>query len=102
MHKSPFLDNTNFVTWLANKAWIISIDDDGQIKIELLRDEAFVVMPEQLPELVLNRNLISSDIAQAIYTAYQNSKSLINKKGSLKTGLLFSGCLLLRSCNQGM
>lgn len=45
MHKSPFLDNTNFVTWLANKAWIISIDDDGQIKIELLRDEAFVVMP---------------------------------------------------------
>ena len=68
MHKSPFLDNTNFVTWLANKAWIISIDD-GQIKIELLRDEAFVVMPEQLPELVLNRDLISSDIAQAIYTA---------------------------------
>ena len=68
MHKSPFLDKTNFVTWLANKAWIISIDDDGQIKIELLRDEAFVVMPEQLPELVLNRDLISSDIAQAIYT----------------------------------
>ena len=25
-------------------------------------------MPEQLPELVLNRDLISSDIAQAIYT----------------------------------
>ena len=68
MHTSPFLDNTNLVTWLANKAWIISIDDDGQIKIELLRDEAFVVMPEQLPELVLNRDLISSDIAQAIYT----------------------------------
>ena len=37
--------------------------------MELLRDEAFVVMPEQLPELVLNRDLISSDIAQAIYTA---------------------------------
>lgn len=59
----------DFVTWLANKAWIISIDDDGQIKIELLRDEAFVVMPEQLPELVLNKDLISNDVAQEIYTA---------------------------------
>ena len=35
MHKSPFLYDMDFVTWLANKAWIISIDDDGQIKIEL-------------------------------------------------------------------
>ena len=69
MHKSPFLDDMDFVTWLANKAWIISIDDDGQIKIELLRDEAFVVMPEQLPELVLNKDLISNDVAQEIYTA---------------------------------
>ena len=69
MQNSPFLNDSDFITWLANKAWIISIDDDGQIKIELLRDEAFVVMPEQLPELVLNRDLISSDIAQAIYTA---------------------------------
>ena len=67
MHKSPFLDDMDFVTWLANKAWIISIDDDGQIKIELLRDEAFVVLPEQLPELVLNSDLISNDNAQAIY-----------------------------------
>ena len=68
MHKSPFLDDMDFVTWLANKAWIISIDDDGQIKIELLRDEAFIVMPEQLPELVLNKDLISNDVAQEIYT----------------------------------
>lgn len=68
MHKSPFLDDMDFVTWLANKAWIISIDDDGQIKIELLRDEALVVMPEQLPELVLNKDLISNDVAQEIYT----------------------------------
>ena len=84
MHKSPFLDNTNFVTWLANKAWIISIDDDGQIKIELLRDEAFVVMPEQLPELVLNRDLISSDIAQAIYTALSEQQEF-DKYSQLKT-----------------
>lgn len=75
MHKSPFLDDMDFVTWLANKAWIISIDDDGQIKIELLRDEAFVVLPEQLPELVLNSDLISNDNAQAIYV------SLLKRQG---------------------
>ena len=57
MQNSPFLNDSDFITWLANKAWIISIDDDSQINIKLLRDEAFVVIPEQLPELVLNRDL---------------------------------------------
>ena len=42
----------------------------------LLRDEAFVVIPEQLPELVLNRDLISNEIAQAIYIALSTQREL--------------------------
>ncbi|HEZ4940269.1 hypothetical protein ACTHSL_03265 [Neisseria sp. P0008.S010] len=76
MQNSPFLNDSDFITWLANKAWIISIDDDSQINIKLLRDEAFVVIPEQLPELVLNRDLISNEIAQAIYIALSTQREL--------------------------
>ncbi|MFP5075435.1 hypothetical protein ACLD9W_11420 [Neisseria sp. WLZKY-1] len=76
MQNSPFLNDSDFITWLANKAWIISIDDDSQINIKLLRDEAFVVIPEQLPELVLNRDLISKEIAQAIYIALSTQREL--------------------------
>lgn len=76
MQNSPFLNDSDFITWLANKAWIISIDDDSQINIKLLRDEAFVVIPEQLPELVLNRDLISNEIAQAIYMALSTQREL--------------------------
>ena len=76
MQNSPFLNDSDFITWLANKAWIISIDDDSQINIKLLRDEAFVVIPEQLPELVLNRDLISKEIAQAIYIALSTQRKL--------------------------
>ena len=72
----PFLNDSDFITWLANKAWIISIDDDSQINIKLLRDEAFVVIPEQLPELVLNRDLISNEIAQAVYIALSTQREL--------------------------
>ena len=32
MQTSPFLNDSDFITWLANKAWIISIDDDSQIE----------------------------------------------------------------------
>ena len=76
MQTSPFLNDSDFITWLANKAWIISIDDDSQINIKLLRDEAFVVIPEQLPELVLNRDLISNEIAQAVYIALSTQREL--------------------------
>ena len=76
MQNSPFLNDSDFITWLANKAWIISIDDDSQINIKLLRDEAFVIIPEQLPELVLNRDLISNEIAQAIYIALSTQREL--------------------------
>jgi|GEM_PF-1657664 hypothetical protein len=76
MQNSPFLNDSDFITWLANKAWIISIDDDSQINIKLLRDEAFVVIPEQLPELVLNRDLISNEIAQAVYIALSTQREL--------------------------
>lgn len=76
MQNSPFLNDSDFITWLANKAWIISIDDDSQINIKLLRDEAFVVIPEQLPELVLNRDLISNEIAQSIYIALSTQREL--------------------------
>ena len=76
MQNSPFLNDSDFITWLANKAWIISIDDVSQINIKLLRDEAFVVIPEQLPELVLNRDLISNEIAQAVYIALSTQREL--------------------------
>lgn len=76
MQNSSFLNDSDFITWLANKAWIISIDDDSQINIKLLRDEAFVVIPEQLPELVLNRDLISNEIAQAVYIALSTQREL--------------------------
>ena len=76
MQNSPFLNDSDFITWLANKAWIISIDDDSQINIKLLRDEAFVVIPEHLPELVLNRDLISNEIAQAVYIALSTQREL--------------------------
>ena len=76
MQNFPFLNDSDFITWLANKAWIISIDDDSQINIKLLRDEAFVVIPEQLPELVLNRDLISNEIAQAVYIALSTQREL--------------------------
>ena len=76
MQNSPFLNDSDFITWLANKAWIISIDDDSQINIKLLRDEEFVVIPEQLPELVLNRDLISNEIAQAVYIALSTQREL--------------------------
>ena len=76
MQNSPFLNDSDFITWLANKAWIISIDDDSQINIKLLRDEAFVVIPEQLPELVLNRDLIINEVAQAVYIALSTQREL--------------------------
>ena len=43
MDKTPFSNRTNFVEFLINKTWIVSVDDDEQVSIRLLKDSAIIV-----------------------------------------------------------
>ena len=64
----PFSNRTNFVEFLINKTWIVSVDDDEQVSIRLLKDSAIIVSAEQLPELIANTDTVSNEIAEQIYT----------------------------------
>jgi hypothetical protein len=68
MDKTPFSNRTNFVEFLINKTWIVSVDDDEQVSIRLLKDSAIIVSAEQLPELIANTDTVSNEIAEQIYT----------------------------------
>mgnify|MGYP000885381940 CR=1 FL=1 len=68
MDKTPFNSRLNFVRFLINKTWIVSVDDDEQVNIRLLKDSAIIVSIEQLPELIANTDTVSDEIAEQIYT----------------------------------
>ena len=68
MDKTPFNSRLNFVRVLINKTWIVSVDDDEQVNIRLLKDSAIIVSIEQLPELIANTDTVSDEIAEQIYT----------------------------------
>ena len=68
MDKTPFNSRLNFVRFLINKTWIVSVDDDEQVNIRLLKDSAIIVSIEQLPELIANTDTVSNETAEQIYT----------------------------------
>ena len=68
MDKTPFSNRTNFVEFLINKTGSVSVDDDEQVSIRLLKDSAIIVSAEQLPELIANTDTVSNEIAEQIYT----------------------------------
>lgn len=68
MDKTPFNSRLNFVRFLINKTWIVSVDDDEQVNIRLLKDSAIIVSIEQLPELIANTDTVSDETAEQIYT----------------------------------
>ena len=68
MDKAPFNSRLNFVRFLINKTWIVSVDDDEQVNIRLLKDSAIIVSIGQLPELIANTDTVSDEIAEQIYT----------------------------------
>ena len=68
MDKTPFNSRLNFVRFLINKTWIVSVDDDEQVNIRLLKDSAIIVSIEQLPELIANTDTMSNETAEQIYT----------------------------------
>ena len=51
---------------ITDKSFVISIDDSYVIDIKELDDRSVVILPEQLPELVLNQDIINDKLAEAI------------------------------------
>lgn len=64
MKNSPFKKTD---LWeITDKSFVISIDDSYVIDIKELDDRSVVILPEQLPELVLNQDIINDKLAEAI------------------------------------
>lgn len=56
---------------LKNKVFILVIEDDG-LSIKEIDDEAILIIPEQLIELVCDKYFICDQLAIQIYLALKN------------------------------
>ncbi|UOO84321.1 hypothetical protein [Neisseria dumasiana] len=67
--KIPFKDDY-FSRYLVDKVFVFSIDDEGMISIRELKDDALILLPEQIPEMIQDRNVVDDELANKILLAF--------------------------------
>ena len=67
--KIPF-KNDYFSKYLIDRVFVFSIDDEGMISIRELKDDALILLPEQIPEMIQDRNVVDDELANKILLAF--------------------------------
>lgn len=67
--KIPFR-NDCFSRYLIDRVFVFSIDDEGMISIRELKDDALILLPEQIPEIIQDRNVVDDKLANKILLAF--------------------------------
>lgn len=68
--KTP-INKTIDLSLFIEKAYLLVIEEGGIISLKELKDEAVLILPDQLSDFVKDKNFIEDDLAERIYMSLQ-------------------------------